>query len=630
MKTRFQLEMPAWLGGWFQLIGLVTLTMSIDGSWLVRLIGFLLFIIDPVTFLFKLSSSFNRLWSYYRARLTLSWLLLTVGLVALLVRNLLSLPVDKSGLIQNSPIGKIRLVLLALFLLLCFAGVVYRFWLGIEASISDSTYNRKIRSKYGSVAALQIIGLVLVLVVLNVVANNRNFSFDLTPGYYSYSDEARSVISAIDRPIQIHSFLPVQQVINGRRTSTDLLNIAEDLRVLVEQLQIINPLISVQFHNSDLVDNQNSQFQAIPNGTFLVRSFSKVAATDTPFAERRVFVNGANDLDSFEKNIVEAIVQVSLPPSKVYFANSNGELKAMVGRQSPYLINEFQNSLRLYNLQVSNLESNPNLVIPDDARVLALIAPKIQYSNESRKSILEYWKNGGRLLIAIDATGNENFNWLLNSIGSMYSVQSTYLSMFADRPGLLATNEFGDHAVTKSMQISRPYVLMFGNAYFKLRKDDSRIEHGSINKNENQSANQPLIQTVLLESDGRSFNDLNRNGRLDAGEISQRYILAIAQQAKGRAIITADSQWLTDGMFLFPFANSNLNLGLESMLWLVGQTEIPGVVIKERSNRAIQVSDELRSRNIILGVFGFPICMLLILVYLFRWRRKRIGNRLQN
>ena len=171
---------------------------------------------------------------------------------------------------------------------------------------------------------------------------------------------------------------------------------------------------------------------------------------------------------------------------------------------------------------------------------------------------------------------------------------------------------------------------MFGNAYFKLIEDGSRIVNANTIKNENQTAHQKLIETILLESDGRSFNDLNRNGRLDAGEVSQRYILAIAQQAKGRAIITADSQWLTDGMFMFPIANSNVSFGLESILWLVGKTEIPGVVIKERSNRAIQVSDELKSRNIILGVFGFPICMLLILVYLFRWRRRRIGNMVQN
>ncbi|MBW7859271.1 MAG: Gldg family protein, partial [Leptonema sp. (in: Bacteria)] len=513
-------------------------------------------------------------------------------------RTGLSLPVDKSGLVQNSLVGRLRLILLALFLILIFAGFVYRFWLGIEASTNDATYNQNVRSKYGSIAALQVIGLVILLTGLNVVANYRNLSFDLTPGYFSFSEPAQSIISAIDRPIQVHSFLPVQQVVSGRSTSSDLLNISEDLRVLVEQLQIINPKITVEFHNSDLIDTENPEFRGIANGTFLVRSFSQSAATDTPFAERKVYVNGAKDLDSFEKNMVEAIVQVTLPPSKVYFAVSNGERKSMLGRRTSNLINEFQNSLKLYNLQVTNLESKPNLMIPEDAKILALIGPKIAYSSESRKSILDYWNRGGQLFITIDPTGNEDFNWLLTATESKYRLQPSYLSMFSDRPGLLATNEFGDHSITRSLQLNRSAVLFLGNGFFNIQ---------------NSNVVPDLNQSILLESDSRSFNDLNRNGKIDTGEISKRYLLAIALELKdkGQAVITSDSEWLTDGMLLFPIENSNLKFGLESMLWLVGKTEIPGVIIKEKSNRAIQVTDELKSRNIILGVFVFPIFTLM-------------------
>jgi len=68
-----------------------------------------------------------------------------------------------------------------------------------------------------------------------------------------------------------------------------------------------------------------------------------------------------------------------------------------------------------------------------------------------------------------------------------------------------------------------------------------------------------------------------------------------------------------------------VRFGLDSMLWLVGGSEIPGIVVKERTDRAIQVNDDLKLRNIVLGVFGFPVASGLLLalsLYLYRRRRK--------
>ncbi|MBW7858542.1 MAG: hypothetical protein H3C43_09695, partial [Leptonema sp. (in: Bacteria)] len=79
MKIKFQFKTTAWLGGWLQLCGIVILTLSIDGGWLYRSLGFVLFLSDPIMVGLRMVDSFNKESSYYRQRLIISWILLILG-----------------------------------------------------------------------------------------------------------------------------------------------------------------------------------------------------------------------------------------------------------------------------------------------------------------------------------------------------------------------------------------------------------------------------------------------------------------------------------------------------------------------------------------------------------------------
>jgi hypothetical protein len=93
----------------------------------------------------------------------------------------------------------------------------------------------------------------------------------------------------------------------------------------------------------------------------------------------------------------------------------------------------------------------------------------------------------------------------------------------------------------------------------------------------------------------------------------------------------ADANLFSNAMLAFPVDKENLRFGIDIMLWLIGQNEIPGIVVKERTDRAIQVNDDLKLRNIVLGVFGFPVASGLLLalsLYLYRRRRRFEGENL--
>lgn len=633
-------------GAWLLLtgsIGILLALHTLEGwmQWIFAILSAMALITDPVAFFFLPSPSFQSDVSYYRPRLVAVWSSFAFSIALFVLRSFLSLPVDKTGAVEDTPIGRIRSVLLAIFLITLFGAFLYRLWLGFEAASEDTLRDPGIRSRFGSLAALQVIGLVAILSGLNVLAAYRNASLDLSPGLYSYSEAARSVIKAIDRPVRIIAFLPVQQVIRdtGRRTTPpDLFMISEDLRVMIEQLKLLNPRLSVEILNADLIDPGNMEYRGITNGTILIRSYSEDAAATTPFAERRVYVYGEKDLDRFEKNIVEALVHVSLPPSKIYLARSNGELGPSAGRPVPDGLDDWISGLRFYNFTVSQTEKGPTIVIPDDAKALILAGPTIPYSKESRQSILSYLKKGGAVLAMANPTGQEDFSWLLEAVGSQYRLQSGFLSMFRDHPGLLLTGSFSDHRSVENLKsVLRGAILLSGQGFFdKIKPEEA-------------SSKAPYTENVLLYSDGRTFRDRNRNGQIEPGEESGRFALALLYEGKGedqqagltasaeklvkpeKLIMLADANLFSNAMLAFPVDKENLRFGIDIMLWLIGQNEIPGIVVKERTDRAIQVNDDLKLRNIVLGVFGFPVASGLLLalsLYLYRRRRRFEGENL--
>lgn len=651
--TRFS-RMLSSAGAWLLLVGSVGLLLSLnslDGwmGWAFALLSLVALLVDPIAFFVAPAPSFRSAAAYYRPRLLAAWATFALASVLFIVRSFLSLPLDKTGAVEDTPIGRLRSVLLALFLIGLFGGFLYRLWLGLEAASEDTVRDPGIRSRFGSLAALQVIGLVALLAGLNVLSAYRNASLDLSPGLYSYSEPARAIIKAIDRPVRIIAFLPVQQVIRdtGRRTTPpELTTISEELRVMIDQLKLINPKLSVDIVNADLVDPGNEEYRGITNGTILIRSYSDEASTTTPFAERRVYVYGEKDLDRFEKSLIEALVHVSLPPSKIYFARSNGELGPSAGRPAPDGLDEWITALRFYNFTITQTDSGPTITIPDDAKALVLAGPTVPYSKESRDAILAYLRKGGSVLALANPTGKEDFSWLLEGVGSQYRLQSGFLSMFRDHPGLLHTGSFSDHKMVQSLKsVLRGAVLLSGQGFFEKRKP---TEPAATQPEGTKTA---YKEDLLLHSDGRAFRDRNRNGRIEPGEEAGRFVLGLLFEdtterpsegstapmpdesqrdasltaQSGKLIVLSDANMLSNAMLAFPVDKENVRFGLDSMLWLVGGSEIPGIVVKERTDRAIQVNDDLKLRNIVLGVFGFPVASGLLLalsLYLYRRRRK--------
>lgn len=640
-------------GSWLLLGGVVGLLLALPNlvswkGWLAGGLSLLVLLADPAVMLLAAPTCVRENSSYYRQRLFIAWGLFLGAIVLYLVRDALSLPLDKAVAAEDTGITRLRMLLLAFFLMMLFAGFLFRLWLGLEASSEDAIRDLSVRRRFGTLTALQLIGFVVILAVFNVAAAYRNSSADLTPGLYSYSEPARAILKGIPREVHIIAFLPVQQMVQdtGRRTTpNELFRISEELRVLLEQLSVVNSKFQVRFLNADLLDPGQTDFKGVNNGTILVRTYSEEAAAATPFTERRVSVSGEKDLDRFEKNLLEAIVQVTLPPAKLVFARSNGERAIGGVARTSGGLEEWTTRLRFFNFVPTSAESGTGLAIPDDTKVVVLAAPAIAYSPEARRAVLEFLKKGGGVLALADPTGGEDFAWLLEEMGSTYRLEKGFLSQFADRPGLLFTDALAENEATASMRLgARPAVLFAGNAYFEKSakaKPAARPPAPTGEKKPPAAADQkpgaPEVapgdvgwkESEIVFTDGRTFRDRNRNGKRENGEEGGRFALGMSFSGPGRLAIFSDVSWLSNGGLLMPVDHANARLGTDIVMWLAHEGDVPGVLIKERKDRSIQVSDALKIRNIALGVVGFPLLTgvaLALAGYLYRRRRSLEAN----
>ena len=641
-----------------------------DSFWGVCLLilGLLLAVSDPLILMSKKRedsslSPRDSLRDFYRA-----WLLGLIAAVFYLLRFFIELPLDKLGGPEASFLGRLRLLLLFFFLIFFIASLLYRLMLTLSDSSSlgfPALGLRSQRQQYLKRAIASILAFFSILVLLNYLSYLRNPSLDLSPGYYSFRENSRAVIRSLESEVNVYAFLPEIQAVRLRQggfSPPELYKITSDVRVLLEQLSSINTKIKLNFYNADIDSYDSNEFGNINNGTLVFRSLKKesrdLSLEDKPYVERKVYVNNVDDLRKLEKNITKALVYVASPQKKIYFTASNGERYGLSGAASRTSgIESFKQQLRFYNLKLEKLDLKagwPGKPLPQDADALAIIGPTVPFSKDAQAEIRAYLQKGGALFVAIDSQpGAENFDWLLGAVGTEKQNFVNAILTNTNFSGLLVSDNFQEHSVTDSIKkIPSASVLMPQQGYFeKLEQKKDKASSPSFRqaKEKDREAEavdkkkkkervpqkkQPikdlgeLESQVLLYSPYNSYVDLNRNGRRDAKEKAARRVLALAYEKENfpgspRLIVFSGTNWLSERGIRFPLSNYNPLFAADSMFWLLESPLTATFTPLQRPTHNVQVTEELKWKLILFGMFVFPISVALALGFaLFYYRRK--------
>lgn len=593
-----------------------------------------------------------------------AWGLGAAAMAFYFVRFFMEAPADNTAG-ADPLLPRLRMALLALFLITYAGFFVYRLALSlsytaIEArsrSLYENRRNFLQRSVFSIFAALPIV------VGLNFLATRWNPSLDLSPGFYSFSENSRTIIGSIDREVTAYVFLPVQQAIRqqpDRQKTPELYRIAEEVRVTMEQLPITNSRIQIKLLNADLPEDRGADFKHVNNGTIIFRANKGpglVGPEDKPYIERRVYVYTEKDMAKLEREVVRALIQVSSPQKTIYFTASHGERYNLTDKASRNAsIEILKDELRFYNFQLKKLgpeEGWPGPV-PEDADLLFVAGPSVKFSEEARESLIKYLENDGRVFIAIDPDGKEDFDWLLEDHPQKsFRFRDRPLTNVRKFPGVAFTDSITTHRITENLNIAGRSLLAFTETgYFE------QITKDLPTPKESENPLKDLEPTVLVNSTFQTVVDRNRNGRKDGNEENGRFPLAIAYERKApqdppapkdkdkeetaekdddrqveqtgpKVLIYASVGWITDSGLRFPVDQRNIIMAADSLFWLTENKLAAGLQPEERKTRAIQVTDELKLRNIVLGMVLFPVGTGLVMavgMWLYRRRRKFIGE----
>lgn len=623
-------------GSWIYSLGAVVILVSTgfaDSLWnkIILGVGLIALLSDPAILIWQKGAQKNHL---------VSW---GAGLAAILtyfVRSFITLPPGTDP--RSSFVERIRLVLFILFLASIVFSLSYRIALGLAHSSrgggSSEVHTRRISFMKNALYSFFIAFAMLVLV--NYLGYVRNPSFDLTPGYYSFSEESRSVIRSIPGDVEVFAFLPVQQAVRGdhQYTLPELYRIAEDVRIMLEQLPGVNPGIKLYFHNAELEADRVGEFSRVTNGTIIFRSYlpaDQVSADDKPYVERRIYVKKEKDLDRLEKEAVRAMVQVSSQEKKIYFTALNGERHTYTDQSlRPMGTKALESELRYYNFESAVLDEKKGWPgsIPEDADVVAITGPDIPFSETAKETILSYLKNGGSLFVAVNPDGKESMAWLLEATDSDYEIKSG-LAM-GNLPGaqnVIVTDGTATHRITDNLRLSGRSSLVFpftGVLSKKKRGPANKKSDKEIPTDENQGENQKEDEAsqkdeakdgkdvVKKEEEAVVFSpyntlvDTNRNGKMDKNEHKGRFPLGVAikngDAKKYRLAFYAGVDWITDAGLKFPVKQVNRTLAVDTFFWLTESPLVARIGDEDRKSRRVQITDEDRLRNLIFGVFLFP------------------------
>ncbi len=611
-------------------------------GWAFLILGALAALSDPAMLL--LAKAQQKLESIERG-FWIAWGLALAALVFFLIRYFIEVPVSQLAAGEEAFLPRLRLALLFLFLISYGASVIYRFMLSMSFSVQADAGGARLRDKkqnFLKTSAFSIFAFVPILILLNFVSAVRNPALDLSPGYFSFGEESRTIIGSIEEKVEITAFLPEQQMVQQRsdRVRTpELYRIVEELRVMLEQLPLINSNIELVFKNADLEAFNTEEFGTVSNGTIVFRVTRKdfVSAGDKPYVERRVHVLSEKDMSKLEREATEALIYVSSPRRKIYFTNANGERYGLTQDISQAAsIESLKEQLRFFNSSVDHFDTRNGWPGPvkDDTSVLFIVGPTVPFGDEARQAIFDYVQRGGKLFITIDPEGREDFKWLRDAMGGKpYEYRNRPLTN-TTVPNVAVMRNFGDHPILKDINRGIQALVVYPNGgYFEsvLRSPDAA-------KAEEESPLQDLTPKEVLNTPYDAYHDANRNRRRDASEAMPRHAAALAYENPAaaaaneegpRVLIFSGTDWIAErGLRAYEVRHKNLVLASQAFFWLTESPLVAGIVPKERLQRTTEVTDESKFRLITVGIFIFPLVVSLSLalsIYLYRRNRKFVG-----
>ena len=228
------------------------------------------------------------------------------------------------------------------------------------------------QTRYGALTSLSVLVALGVLVAVNYIGKRQNKRWDLTQTQqFSLSDQSRNVLAKLDAPLQILVFAQ----------EPDFARYKDRLR----EYEYSSKQVSTEYIDPDkrrAVAQQN-QIQQYGTIVFSYKGRTERISTDA------------------EQDITNGIIKVTTgQQKKLYFTEGHGEKDTAGTERVGY--GTLVGGLTRENYTVEKLVLAQQAAIPDDASVVVVAGPKIDFLDGELDALRKYLAKSGKLLLALD------------------------------------------------------------------------------------------------------------------------------------------------------------------------------------------------------------------------------------
>jgi len=449
------------------------------------------------------------------------------------------------------------------------------------------------QTKYAAYAATYILVVIAVIVVVNVLADRYNKSYDATANKrYSLSEQTAKIVKGLKQDATITYFNQSTRFRDGKD--------------LLEEYKNLSPKVKVQYVDPDK-DPQQARAAGIRNfGTAIVRIGDKKEEAKSMTEEG---ITGAfiRDLKSNARTVC--------------FVTGSGEHQIDDSDREGF--SQFKQLLAKDDYETKSVDLLQKPEVPNDCTTLVVAGPTRNYVQPEVDALKKYVEDGGRAFFMLDPplkmgrsdiADNDALTSLLQSWGVTVDKD-----LILDLSPVGQIFGLGPQVALVSNYSSQPIVSEIKRTAtgFPLARS-IQIKNGdktSVEKLFDSSTSS--LATTNLSSDRISVQDpKNKKGPLTmaaAGTYNTG-----KPNSQGRFVVIGSSGWAANRFLGF---NGNSDLALNSVNWLSSDEDLISIRPKPPENRRVSMTQ--RQFNAVLVTSQFILPLIVVVAGFGVWWKRR-------
>ncbi|MBZ4667772.1 MAG: gliding motility-associatede transport system auxiliary component [Epulopiscium sp.] len=259
--------------------------------------------------------------------------------------------------------------------------------------------------KYGTNSAIFTIAVVGAVILINLMLSSSKIKWDLTRDkIYSLSEQGKNALKNVNEEVKILFFAE----------PTD--SIAMDVNELYENMHNVNDKISMEIINPMQNPSLVNEYQITSMYTSVVSSDKRTKQVPAYDLIRTNYETGEQYFDG-EGALIQAILDVTAEKqTKIYIMEGHGEF------QKNSDLSVLSSLLEQKGITVESYSLTGKNKLPDDADILYIIGPQIDYTVDEINLLKDYLNKGGKMVLAFNHyTEGENLK-NLKELSAIYGI----------------------------------------------------------------------------------------------------------------------------------------------------------------------------------------------------------------